>query len=361
MARFFAAALLVSAAAGSPVAYGGPWRTAPEPEFDRESARIRQLLVAVYTPMKPDQSLDVERVPAYAKWLAERNVTVVMPAGTNGESLSLSVAERKQLAEAWAKAGPPLGLKIYPHVGAESIVDAMELAEHAANTEGITGILAMTPLYFKPTAESLVKLLAKVAAKAPKLPMWYYHFPDDTGVLAGQAHKVLELAGNASGPVPGGIPNLMGVKFTDYNLMDFGQCTKMDGGRWNMLFGRDEEMLAGFEYGADAAASSTVNYLPVSRNTVKAYFAGDRAEAFKLQQKVLETCSLFGPYGKEGHNVQKNIMRMAGLDVGPSRLPQEDLTEAEFAALKKTLEQMGVLDHPQSPVPEAVVAPTITV
>merc|ERR1719359_2696563 len=120
----------------------------------------------------------------------------------------------------------------------------------------------------------------------------------------------------------------------------------MDGGKWNMLFGRDEEMLAGFEFGADAAASSTVNYLPVSRNTVRAYFDGKREEAFKLQQQVLEVCTLFGPYGKLGQDVQKNIMRMAGLDMGPARLPQEDLPAASYEALKKTLESMGVLDHP---------------
>ena len=70
-----------------------------------------------------------------------------MPGGTNGESLSLTVDERKALAEAWAKAAPPLGLKVYMHIGSESLVDSVELARHAAATKGVSGIVAMTPVY----------------------------------------------------------------------------------------------------------------------------------------------------------------------------------------------------------------------
>jgi len=117
-----------------------------------------------------------------------------MPAGSNGESLSLSISERKRLAEAWASAAPPLGLRVYMHVGTESLVESVELARHAAATQGISGILSMTPVYFKPTIGTLVDFLAAVAGAAPSLPFWFYHFPDDTGVLPGQAHSLLALA-----------------------------------------------------------------------------------------------------------------------------------------------------------------------
>eukprot|EP00966_Prymnesium_polylepis_P218709 5061663-Prymnesium_polylepis.1 len=42
------------------------------------------------------------------------------------------------------------------HVGSESLVESVELAQHAAATSGIKGILSMTPVYFKPTTETLV-------------------------------------------------------------------------------------------------------------------------------------------------------------------------------------------------------------
>ena len=79
--------------------------------FDLDAHRMTSTLAAVYTPMTPDGALDLGRIPAYAARLAARNITNAMPAGSNGESLSLSVDERKQLAEAWGKAGLAHGVK----------------------------------------------------------------------------------------------------------------------------------------------------------------------------------------------------------------------------------------------------------
>ena len=126
-------------------------------------------MCAVYTPMKGPggRELDLDRVPAYADFIKRHNITEnVMPGGTNGESLSLTVDERKALAEAWAKAAPPLGLKVYMHIGSESLVDSVELARHAAATKGVSGIVAMTPVYFKPSVDTLVDYMATVASAA---------------------------------------------------------------------------------------------------------------------------------------------------------------------------------------------------
>ena len=203
--------------------------------FDRDAPgnRITGMMIAVYTPMQSNGlSLDLDTLPKYASFLASRNITNIMPAGSNGESLSLTVPERKALAEAWVAAAKPHGLNVYMHVGSESLVESIELAQHAA-TAGVAGILAMTPVYFKPTTDTLIEFLAAVAAAAPKLPFWFYHFPDDTGVLPGRAHEFLEAA-DASGK----IPTLMGIKYTDYNLMDFQLCTLVGGkGKYNMLYG----------------------------------------------------------------------------------------------------------------------------
>ena len=206
--------------------------------FDIDAHRIKGMMIAVYTPMKSDGlSLDLDILPKYASFLASRNITNIMPAGSNGESLSLTVPERKALAEAWVSAAKPHGLNVYMHVGSESLPESIELAQHAA-TAGVSGILAMTPVYFKPTVDTLIDFLAAVAAAAPSLPFWFYHFPDDTGVLPGKAHEFLEQA-DASGK----IPTLMGIKYTDYNLMDFQLCTLVGGkGKYNMLVSRSQPL-----------------------------------------------------------------------------------------------------------------------
>jgi len=299
-------------------------------------------MIAVYTPMRPGGlELDLDRIKPYAAFLRSRNITNVMPAGSNGESLSLTIPERKALAEAWAKAAAQTGLRVYMHIGSESLVESMELAQHAAATSGIAGILAMTPVYFKPTVETLVDFLAAVAGAAPSLPFWFYHFPDDTGVLPGQAHAFLEAA-DASGK----IPTLMGIKYTDYNLMDFQLCTQVGGtkGKYNMLYGRDEQAVSALLLGADAAVSSTIGYSPTLRQVLSLWATGQHAAAVAAQVRNAKLCSFFAQFETDAINVQKGIMHMVGMDVGPSRLPKRDLSSAQAAALEKSLRDLDLLD-----------------
>lgn len=317
----------------------------PAAAFDIEAHKITKLMAAVYTPLKPGGlELDLDVIPRYVEYLQKRNITNVMPCGSNGESLSLSVAERKSLAEAWATAAPPKGLKVYMHIGSESLVDTRELAMHAGSLKGISGILSMTPVYFKPTVATLHDFLAQVASVAPQTPFWFYHFPDDTGVLPGQAHAFLEMADKS-----GAIPNLMGIKYTDYNLMDFQLCTQAGHpGKYNMLFGRDEEALAAMSLGADAAVSSTVQYAPSLREALALYAKGEMAQAKAAQMTNAQLCSMFAPYETQAKNVQKNIMKMSGMDVGPSRLPKRDLEADEFEALRAKLTAGQLIDPPST-------------
>lgn len=236
------------------------------------------------------------------------------------------------LTEAWVKAGIPLGLKIYSHIGAESIGDVVALTEHAVATQGVSGLIMMSPVYFKPTVPGVVAMLKKIASVAPNHPLWYYHVPAMTGVLAGEVHEILEAAQD--------IPNLMGAKFTDYNLMDFLKVSH-NSSRWNMIYGRDEQLMAAVAFGADAMAGSTFNFLRYTQLTAQEAFAGNHAQAFANQLKVAEVCLLFANY--PGKNVQKAIMRMVGMDVGPPRLPKFDLDESEYVDLFNKLSSMNVL------------------
>jgi len=226
------------------------------------------------------------------------------------------------------------------HVGSESLVESVELAQHAAATSGISGILSMTPVYFKPTTETLLDFLAAIAAAAPKLPFWFYHFPDDTGVMPGQAHEFLELA-----DATGKIPNLMGIKYTDYNMMDFALCTQVGGGgKYNMLYGRDEQALAALLLGADAAVSSTIGYSPTLRDAVSLWLEGKQAAAKAQQERNAKLCSFFAQYESKAINVQKNIMRMVDMAVGPSRLPKRDMDAPNITKLEKELRALSLLD-----------------
>lgn len=69
-----------------------------------------------------DQSLNLELIPDYVDVLKKQGVQNAYILGTTGEGVSLNVAERKKVAEAWMKHSNKLN-KILCHVGANSITD----------------------------------------------------------------------------------------------------------------------------------------------------------------------------------------------------------------------------------------------
>ncbi|KAH8092943.1 hypothetical protein JL720_5113 [Aureococcus anophagefferens] len=282
----------------------------------------REHIIARYTPMAADgMSLDLGKVPAYAEFVAARNISNVMPAGSNGESLSLTVAEREALLEAWVAAAAPLKLNVYMHIGSESIVDSIELARHAGTVKGCRGIVSMTPVYFKPTVDSLIEFLAPVAAAAPELPFWsarrrFFRVRPGTRRRARQ----------------------------DYNLMDFQRCVAVGGGKYNMLYGRDEMALSALAMGAAAAVSSTIGYSPTLRDALRLWAAGDTAGALEAQARNADLCTYFAQYETQAKNVQKALMKAVGMDVGPSRLPKKDLAEGDLSLLATKLDAKGFLD-----------------
>src|SRR5688572_30665953 len=110
---------------------------------------LRGLIAAPHTPLRADGSLNLEQIPALCSHLIQAGVSGVFINGTTGECHSLSLDERRCLAERWkaAVAGTPLQWVV--HVGGNCIEDAKCLAAHAEKL-GAHAIAALAPSYFKP-------------------------------------------------------------------------------------------------------------------------------------------------------------------------------------------------------------------
>jgi len=117
------------------------------------------LCAAPFTPFKEDGSLDLAGgVESVVKHLIASGVHYAFVGGTTGESLKLSVSERKQLLERWLTVIEDIGVDMHviAHVGAECLSDCIALAKHAASV-GAPAIAIMPSVFFKPpTLDSLV-------------------------------------------------------------------------------------------------------------------------------------------------------------------------------------------------------------
>jgi N-acetylneuraminate lyase len=293
------------------------------------------LIAAPHTPFHPDGSIACDVIPRQAKLLEKNGVSGAFICGTTGEGASLTSDERCRVVEAWA-AAKPASVSLIVHVGHLSLREASAFARHAQDT-GADAIATIAPSFFKPaSAAELAAWCAQVAAAAPKLPFYYYHMPAMTGVTIAAA-DFLNAAKDR-------IPTLAGVKFTHENLMDFARAGEIEGGRYNILFGRDEILLSGLALGARGAVGSTYNFAaPLYLRIMDACKRGDLAAARRDQSRAMEFIEVLGRFG--GLNAGKSAMKFVGVDCGPVRLPLRQLTERQEAELRAALEQVGFFEY----------------
>lgn len=299
-----------------------------------EYPHLTGLIAAPFTAFDADGSVNLPMIEKQAASLVTNDVTGAFVCGTTGEGPSLTTAERMLVAERWQSVCGEK-LRVIVHVGHTSIRDSCALAADAQRI-GAAGVGCLAPFFYKPSnVADLVGFCAEVAAAAPALPFYYYQIPSMTGVSI-PAADYLRAATDR-------IPNLAGVKFTFENLMDYAECIRLEHGRYDILFGRDEILLAGLSLGARGAIGTTYNFAaPVYHRVLSSFAKGDLATAQAEQGRANAMISLLLRFG--GLPAGKAVMKMIGLDCGPVRLPLRTLTEPEEKRLREELERIGFFE-----------------
>lgn len=178
----------------------------------------------------------------------------------------------------------------------------------------------------------LAQACMEVASAVPDLPFYYYHIP----VLTGVNFPMIDLLKEISDK----IPNFKGIKYTHEDFMDFLSCLQFKDGKYDMLWGRDENMLPALAVGAKGAVGSTFNYAaPLYYKLIDAFNKGKLEDARILQQKSINMIELLGKYG--GIAAGKAYMKLIGLDCGEFRLPVKNMSSSDFDLFKKDVDQLG--------------------
>ena len=140
--------------------------------------------------------------------------------------------------------------------------------------------------------------------------------------------------------IHGKLKNFAGIKYTHEDFMDYLSCLNFAGGAYDMLWGRDENLLSALVIGAKSAVGSTYNYAaPLYHELIDAYSTNDLIKARKLQQKSIDMIRLLGKYG--GIATGKAYMKKIGLDCGAFRLPVSNMSTAQFDVFSKDVDALG--------------------
>lgn len=293
---------------------------------------IEGLIAAPFTPMKADGSINPGEISKYADLLTANGVKGVFICGTTGEGMSLTLKERMQIAEQWSR-HTRSGLKLIVHIGDTNIQTSKSLMLHAEEI-GAYAVGMIGPCHFKPeNVDVLVEYCREVAMVSLKTPFYYYHMPSINGIKFSM-REFLEKGADQ-------IPNLAGIKYTYEDLMDFHLCQSFEGGRFDMLFGRDELLLCGLVFGAKGAVGSTYNFAaPLYNRLIDEFNLGHLKKACALQRQSMEMIKIIMSAGGSFLPAAKALMKRIGIDCGPVRLPLANLAEQPYESMIRRLEQI---------------------
>ncbi|CAD5112819.1 DgyrCDS2030 [Dimorphilus gyrociliatus] len=295
---------------------------------------INGLVTAPVTPFNENGNVNFDLFDSYAGQIKDHGIKNLFVNGTTGEALSMTVDERKSVAEKWMEVGKSRFEKIIVHVGTGNYMESMQLAKHAESI-GADGIACVAPSYLIPLRmEDYVNYIAKVASAAPNTAFFLY----DINFLTGINLSVTEFFKKAKSQ----IPTLKGLKHTSPQL-DSIHRVLTDHPDMIMMMGTNDLFLEGLVLGCKTTiCDSFLGH--VLSNTKEAFDKGDVGRARACQKRALDLMTVRRQMELTVPGGSKAILRCLGLAVGQPRLPVAPMTESEENLLKEFLKEIGFFE-----------------
>ena len=206
---------------------------------------LQGAVCAQITPLCEDGSIDLAGVRALTRRLVDGGIPCLYPNGTNGESLSLSQAEREAVAQAVVdEAGGRA--TVYIQCGAATVRETEALVRHAISA-GADGAGVMTPVFFALDDEAIYRYYASILEGVGDFPIYAYNIPPRAGN---------DLSPSVLGALMGRYDALKGVKYsypTTAKVLDYLSCALPR--RASVLVGSDAMALPCILYGGDGWVS----------------------------------------------------------------------------------------------------------
>ena len=140
-------------------------------------SKVAGIYAATITPVRPDLSVDVERLAAYCADVIERGCDGVAPLGSAGEATSIPLATRLLVPRALSRAHIP-SERVIVGAGGCSAGDVIAMVAASLNA-GYPNLLVLPPFYYKdPDEDGLAEYYDHIVNSAGENGRIYlYHFP----------------------------------------------------------------------------------------------------------------------------------------------------------------------------------------
>ena len=281
--------------------------------------------VALVTPFK-NSRLDDEAYIKLIHFHIKNGTNGLVPAGTTGESPTLSHDEHERVIELCVKESNGK-LPVIAGTGSNSTAEAISLTTHAEKI-GANGALIVTPYYNKPTQEGMYQHYKAINDKCG-IPIIIYNIP---------GRSVIDMSVDTMARLFE-LKNIIGVKDATGDLDRVNKTIKKIGKDFIQLTGNDDNALEFNRRGGVGAISVTANIAPKLCSEFQKFSVLDdeksRSETEKLN-KILQPVhqSMFVESNPSPVKYAAKLLNLCNDDV---RLPLVKVTDATKEIIKEAL------------------------
>jgi 4-hydroxy-tetrahydrodipicolinate synthase len=287
--------------------------------------------VALITPFK-ENKLDEEAYIKLIHFHIENGTSGLVPAGTTGESPTLSHEEHQKVIELCVKESNGK-LPVFAGTGSNSTEEAISLTSHAEKI-GSTGALIVTPYYNKPTQEGLYQHYKAINDKCG-IPILIYNIP---------GRSVIDMSVETMSRLYE-LKNIIGVKDATGDLSRVEETTKKLGKDFIQLTGNDDNAFEFNKRGGVGAISVSANIAPKLCSEFQK-FSTDKDEKSQNQADTLD--KILQPvhhamFIESNPSPVKYAAKLLRLCDDAVRLPLVKITDSSKEVVKKALKSSNLI------------------
>lgn len=293
------------------------------------TTRLKGMGVALITPFKEDESIDLDALIRMVDYLLQNNADYICVLGTTAETPTLSEEEQRKVKELVIErvnGKVPILLGVGGN-NTRAIVEKLKKDDYT----GVDAILSVVPYYNKPSQEGIYQHY-KAVAQATHLPLILYNVPGRTGVNM-TAETTLRIARDCD--------NVVAIKEASGNISQMDDIIKNKPDNFQVISGDDGIAYPLIALGAVGVISVIGNAFPLEfSRMVRLALAGDYQNARVIHSRFVELFELLFVDGNPAG--VKSMLNMMGYIENVLRLPLVPTRIPTYEKIRKVLKQLNI-------------------
>lgn len=283
-----------------------------------------RLLTAMVTPFDQDEEIDFHALKSLINYLISNGTEGIVVAGTTGESPTLTTDEKVALFKYTVEVVDGR-VPVIAGTGTNNTRESIRMTELAYEA-GVDGVMLVTPYYNKPNQEGMFQHF-KTIAESTSLPVMLYNIPGRS-VVNLQPETVIRLAE---------IENIVCIKEASGDLEAMAHIIEHTPKEFYVYSGDDSLTLPLLAIGGHGTVSVAAHIIGNEmQQMIKAHLTGDTAFAAAIHRELLPIMKAM--FMAPNPTPVKGALEMAGIQVGPVRLPLVPLTLEEREKLSSIIQ-----------------------